>query len=263
MTRERLVQLRDRAALSHFLMRDAALHIYEIGDLDAFFFADTQWFAWQRHDGLQSIALLYSGTETPTLLVLERENAAASQALLEALGPQLPSRFFAHLSPGLRAYLPREASISYLGPHKKMLLRGSEYLADGDITPVALRPNDEGELRAFYEAAYPENWFVPRMLETGQYLGVRVAGTLVAAAGVHVYSPEYGVAALGNIATHPHCRGKGYAKAVTAALCTQLGKTVSSIGLNVHADNAAALACYRTLGFDEVAEYGEYLVTNR
>jgi len=85
----------------------------------------------------------------------------------------------------------------------------------------------------------------------------------VAAAGVHVYSASRGVAALGNIATHPDRRGRGLGRAVTARLCASLLATVRHIGLNVHAENAAAIACYRGLGFEAVARYGEFVVTKR
>ena len=37
----------------------------------------------------------------------------------------------------------------------------------------------------------------------------------------------------------------------------ELQRTVDHIGLNVKADNAAAVACYRRLGFRPVAEYEE------
>jgi len=35
---------------------------------------------------------------------------------------------------------------------------------------------------------------------------------------------------------------------------------VCHIGLNVKADNDAAISCYRRLGFETVAPYGEYMV---
>ncbi len=76
-------------------------------------------------------------------------------------------------------------------------------------------------------------------------------------AGVHVYSSSYRVAALGNIATDSAWRGQGLAQRATAQLCRWLLDTVDTIGLNVNADNAAAIACYRKLGFEVAAEYDE------
>jgi predicted GNAT family acetyltransferase len=96
------------------------------------------------------------------------------------------------------------------------------------------------------------------MLETGQYFGVRQGGKLVSAGGIHVYSRQYGVTALGNVATHPMHRGKGYGTAVTARICRSVG--VSAIGLNVKTDNTGAIASYTRLGFEIVASYGEYLL---
>ena len=50
---------------------------------------------------------------------------------------------------------------------------------------------------------------------------------------------------------------------VTARLCRSLRETVDHIGLNVQADNDAALACYRKLGFEIVAPYGEFTVEQK
>jgi predicted GNAT family acetyltransferase len=101
------------------------------------------------------------------------------------------------------------------------------------------------------------------MLQTGQYIGVRHDGELLAVAGVHVWSPSYGVSALGNVTTHPRARGHGLAKAAVAALCDRLRKTVDHISLNVHADNAAAIAVYTSLGFTPVAHYSEFTFSAR
>jgi predicted GNAT family acetyltransferase len=96
------------------------------------------------------------------------------------------------------------------------------------------------------------------MLETGRYYGPRDAGGLLSVAGVHVYSRRYRVAALGNIATHPAHRGKGYGTRVTGRLCRTLLDEVEHIGLNVKTDNEPALRCYRRLGLEVVARYAEF-----
>ena len=110
----------------------------------------------------------------------------------------------------------------------------------------------------FYARSYPGNWFDERMVATGQYYGLRENGQLVSIAGVHVYSQRYRVAALGNIVTHPAWRNRGYATLVTTRLCQELLDEVDHIGLNVKVDNIAAFACYKRLGFEIVAPYGEF-----
>src|SRR5258708_20552871 len=97
----------------------------------------------------------------------------------------------------------------------------------------ALVATEAAELEAFYEASYPGNWFDARMLETGCYYGIRHEQRLVSVAGIHVYSAEYRVAALGNITTHPDFRGRGLAKQVTAQLCGALQGHVHHIRINV------------------------------
>ena len=111
-----------------------------------------------------------------------------------------------------------------------------------------------------YKEGYPGNWFNARMLQTKQYFGLRIENRLVSIAGIHVYSEKYKVAALGNIVTHPDYRGNGFGKAVTAGLCQSLSEHVDNIGLNVKADNAAAIALYEKLGFEIVGTYYELMV---
>jgi predicted GNAT family acetyltransferase len=103
----------------------------------------------------------------------------------------------------------------------------------------------------------------PLKYETKQYYGVKEDGRLVSVAGVHVYSPRYGVAALGNVATRPAWRGRGLAKRATARLCQSRLEHVPHIGANVKADNLPAIACYRRLGFETIASYGEFMVRQR
>ena len=123
---------------------------------------------------------------------------------------------------------------------------------------MPLGPDDLDEVLAFYARAYPGTWFEPRMLETRRYVGIRDAGGLACVAGVHVWSPEWRVAALGNVATLPEARGRGLATAACAHLCrVLLDDGIDTISLNVRADNAAAIAAYERLGFAQAADYVE------
>ncbi len=259
-TNSHLIEVRDRSRLAAFLKRDLPLHIYEVGDLDPLFWPDTRWFAWERDGALSAVSLLYSGLEVPTLLLLERTNVGDAALLLAALRDVLPTHLYAHLSPELDKHLP-VAGYTSLGLHHKMTLKSHDALASIDTAHVeALGPEHTEELVAFYAESYPGNWFMPRMLSTAEYVGVRSGSALQAVAGVHVVSPELGVAALGNITTLPNARGQGLGRVVTARVCQSLLRRVTTIGLNVHAENQAAIRCYRALGFEIVASYNELVV---
>ncbi|MEV0808810.1 GNAT family N-acetyltransferase [Micromonospora sp. NPDC050200] len=247
----------DRATLAALLRRDPVLHAYQLGDLDDFFWPYTSWF--RRGD---QVALLYHGVAPPVLLAFaapgDRDQLAA---LLAELAPMLPAHLHAHLSPGLDDVLGRWFAVDPAGAHLRMALTDPARLAE--VTPAGevLDDADLPALRALYAAAYPGNWFDPRMLATGQYVGIRREGGLVAVAGVHVWSPTYRVAALGNVTTHPRARGQGSAAAAVAALCARLREHVDHVTLNVKADNLTAVRLYRRLGFTRVADFGEYTLT--
>lgn len=253
---------KDEAAA--FCRRNPLLYAYMLGDLDDFFWPHTIWYALRQAGRVQHLVLLYTGCTMPTLLAFA-EPAGAPRELLRALLPLLPRRFYAHLSGDLPDVLAADYHIQAHGAHHKMGLTDRARLADrADAEAVALTPADGDQLRALYAASYPGNWFMPRMLETGCYFGIRRGGDLVSVAGVHVFSPTYKVAALGNIATRPDMRGRGLATAVTARLCQELLRDgIEWIGLNVKADNAGAIACYERLGFTRVADYGEYTLELR
>ncbi|GIV99316.1 GNAT family N-acetyltransferase [Roseiflexus sp.] len=257
--------LHDKRTIETYLRRNPALHVYELGDLDDFFWSRTIWYGLQEGDYIQALALLYTGGDLPVLLAMAPPPATALAALLAQAMPLLPPHFYAHLSPEARDALTSHYILEPHGPHLKMTLTNPDRLAGIDTSAVErLTSAATDELQAFYARSYPGNWFDPRMLETGQYFGVRDAnGALLSVAGVHVYSTEQRVAALGNITTLPSARSRGLATMATAALCRSLLRTVDLIGLNVRADNTAAIACYRRLGFDVVAEYEEHLLHYR
>lgn len=251
--------IHDRARLAKLLRRDIGMNLYALGDLDDFFWPRTVWYAL---DGSEAVALLYLGTDTPTLLLFDGGRDGA--ALLDAVEPLLPAAFYAHLHPALVPRLAERRAFDAHGLHHKMILARPDELGAVDTTGVeAVAPGDLDELLALYADSYPGNWFDPRMLETHCYVGARRDGRLIACAGIHVYSPRHRVAALGNITTLPAFRGKGLGRAVTAACCQHLLRSVDVIGLNVKADNEAAIRCYRSLGFEHAGDYVEGAVSVR
>jgi len=141
-----------------------------------------------------------------------------------------------------------------------MALTDSSHLDIDTSKAIALSVENTNELEQLYKLSYPGNWFEPQMLKTGCYYGIRHGDPLISVAGVHVYSKDYKVAALGNITTHPQWRGQGFGTIVCAKLCQVLLETVEHIGLNVKADNLSAIACYQKLGFTSIATYTGYLL---
>ena len=252
-----VVELNDRAAIAGALRRNRFLHVYELGDLDDFFWPHTRFVGWHGGGSLTQVALLYTEPEPPVLLALADEPLGDMARLLEELLPDLPDGLYVHVSPSLLELFERRYRVGSHGLHLKMGLADTSRLDDGEPAEP-LGPSDLDEVTAFYERAYPGTWFAPRMLETRRYVGVRRGGRLACVAGVHVHSPVWRVAALGNVATLPALRGQGLATQACRDLCRRLlADGIDTIALNVRAGNAPAIASYRRLGFEVAGEYVE------
>jgi RimJ/RimL family protein N-acetyltransferase len=255
-----LTKLHDRTQIAAFLQQDPPLYLYSLGDLDDFFFPLTQWYAWRTPSmGTAALAMLYAGFQPHILhAICPAENLPAMRLLLEELYPVLPAQIYAHFSPGLQDTLKSHFQIYPEGRHWKMTLTRPELLPTTAANQVRkLSSGDLPALGQLYQHSYPNNDFDTRLLETGQYFGLYLQGKLVCSAGIHVYSPQYGVAAIGNVVTHRDYRSRGYARETVAVLCRSLQQTVSLIGLNVKADNYPAIHLYQGLGFTYSVEYDE------
>lgn len=254
------MKLRNKNEIEAFLRKNVPLHIYSIGDLDEFFWQNTEWHSLKEGNEIQALALIYTGLPVPTLQGLS-EPAEPMRELLQSIFHILPDRFHAHLSPGVEEVFKERYIMENCENHYKMILN-KRLPDDVDCSHVIrLTEMDLNAMHQLYEEAYPENWFDPRMLQTGQYFGIKIDNTLVSAAGIHVFSKQYKVAALGNIVTHPDYRGRGFAQSTTAQLCRSLSEHVDHIGLNVKADNTPAVALYEKLGFEIAAHYSECMIS--
>jgi len=79
---------------------------------------------------------------------------------------------------------------------------------------------------------------------------------LIAAAGTHLFAPEEGAAAIGNVYTRRDRRGRGLSRIVTSAVLHRL-RHLKTVGLNVRNDNAAAIRVYESLGFVKHCDFFE------
>jgi ribosomal protein S18 acetylase RimI-like enzyme len=253
--------LHDKASILSFLKENQGLQLYLIGDLDDFFWPKTIWFALREADKTKSIALLYLGMDTPTLLSFYNGDPQFLYQLIERIRHILPEKFNAHLSPGLIDIFGPQNIVSYYGSNYKMILTKEACDPnDENIRKLSLR--DLAIINELYSVSYPQNWFDSRMLETNKYCGYFINDKLVGVSGIHVFSEEYKVAALGNIATHPDYRRQQIGYKLTSALCFDLQKITDLIGLNVRSDNEYAIKCYKKIGFEIIGTYDEFCIKN-
>ena len=254
-----LLRLDQKGPLEDFLRQDVYLHIYALGDLDDYFWPHTEWLGLCDDGSLHALLMLYHGLEPPILLALARSaDIYSTRVLLEMCLAELKTPFYVHASPELADFFRQHYVTHNHGEHLKMRLQEPDPAAQVDVIGTELAtPDDVPELEELFAHSYPDHAFDPRMVRMGQFYCIRKSGKIVSAAGIHVYSPHYGVAAIGNVVTHPEFRGQGMGTRVTARTICSLQETVPHIGLNVKSDNTTAIQIYQKLGFVVHRQYYE------
>jgi ribosomal protein S18 acetylase RimI-like enzyme len=259
-----ILSIHDKEAIRHFTDRNPLLYLFERGDLDDFFWPYTTWYASCEGDVIRQLALLYHAGDFPVLIAVPEQPVEHMPPFLTELRRLLPRCFYAHLHPEHAGILADNYKMQTLEQVYRMGLTNIDRLGSADASSIiALKESHLQALEAFYQQANPQNWFTPRMLATGRYYGIFEYNQLVSVAGVLVYSTTYNAAAIGNVATHPNFRGKGYAHRTCAHLCKMLLQDgITNIGLNVHIHNTIAMSVYRSLGFESIAQIGTYMFTS-
>lgn len=201
--------------------------------------------------------MIFFGSEIPSVLAFGI-GEEFEQLLAETLDV-LPERFFCHFQESSRAIFRTRFAEQPFGTHRKMQLVKLKPAPPNEMGAKIqhLDTSHAQELTGFYSRAYPDGYFIPRLLEMGKFVGAFVDGKLVSVAGVHVASDQYKVAALGNIATDPEFRGRKLARLLTHELARQFKSEGKLICLNVKDNNAAAIRCYEQVGFEIRHSYEE------
>jgi len=122
--------------------------------------------------------------------------------------------------------------------------------ADYHVKCVRLGPGDVGALQEFWVSVgvrVPREVLLEALSDHVCY-GVFVDGRLASVARTYVRTPRVWV--VGGVFTHPDFRGRGFAKAVTAAVTREALLSGAYALLHVREDNYPAIRAYRRVGYE-------------
>lgn len=245
-------ELTDKTKILAYLETERLYAAYAIGDLEPGLFEQCTWAGAERAGQLCALALYFRGLRLPAFVLMGDADglAAVFQKLLYPERVYLTCR--AEQLAMLECFYVWEERI----PMWRMALEPLRFRpVQGNC--VRLGPKHLEVLTSLY-AYGGADAFMPAQLERGVFYGVFAEDKLVAAAGTHLVSPTYRVAAVGNVFTHPDYRGRGFGTEVTSAVVAELlQRDIADIVLNVSQDNATAIALYERLGFVRVCPFFE------
>ena len=245
-------RLHDPTEILTYLETDRLYAAYAIGDLDPVMSQACTWAGAERSGRLQAVALHFRALKLPALFLMG--DSSGVQAILRS--ELRPTRVYLtclrqHLTASQRYYCWEEVI-----PMWRMVL-GTGHSQTVDQDCVRLSQAQLEQLAALY-ALGGGDAFGPSQLVRGVFYGIVADGRIVAVAGTHLVSAAYGVAAIGNVFTHPNYRGRGYAKAATSHVVSELlSMGIRDIILNVSQENHVATHLYERLGFEPYCPFLE------
>ena len=227
-----------------YLETDRSYAAYAIGDLEPSMFEQSTWAGAEKAGRLQALVLHFRGLKWPALFLMGETDGL--RAILEHV--LCPERVYFTCRAEQLAMTHDFYAWDEVIPMWRMVLQPARFRpVIGDC--VRLGPAHSNQLAELY-AFGGGDAFSPTQVQHGVFYGVLSDGQLVAAAGTHLVSPTYGVAAVGNVFTHPDYRGRGYGTVTTSAVVAELVELgMRDIVLNVSQDNAIAVHIYERLGF--------------
>ena len=235
----------DRDEVAAFLRSDRRYAAYAIGDLDGPNRARCRW--GMAYDDLgRPIGLaMHQDGVIPQPLFVMGDPAGVAEVLSSVIRPRDAYLLGTETLDAAAATLYQLERPVML--HRMVVDRQNFVPFEGGA--VRLSGRDIEDLNRLYQLGF-RGAFPSAVLEEGIYYGVRVGGRLVSAAGTHVISAHEGIGVVGNVMTQLEYRGHDFAKIVTSAVTAELLTRVQDVALNVHTDNAPAVAAYQRLGFE-------------
>ena len=273
MARFRVRQLMDRETILRYLESDRIYAAYAIGDLRPGAFGRSTWYIAECGRRLSprrvasgddseregsALCMQYRGRQPNVIFTMGHE-----EGVFEALHQNLkPSLALFSISPD---HLKAVKSLYRTGHEENMIrmhLTAKIFSTLSSDSVFRITPNLYRELNKLYRLG-SRAYFTPQDIREGVYYGIWCDGKLISIAGTHVYEPQYGIAAVGNVFTHSDYRNRGFATACTAAVSNELLKTCRDVVLNVNASNGPAIMVYTKLGYREHCRFVEVIGARR
>ncbi len=243
-TRLRARAVSDREEIAAYLRTDRLYAAYALGDLDGPNRARVAW------------GMAHDDAGQPTALVMHHEGLVPQPLFLMGAPDGCRTVLDSVLKPR-DAYLQgtelHGAAIRDMYELERPIEMLRMAVGRDSFAPFAgpaerLTALDIDDLNRLYQLGFRAG-FPASVVEEGVYYGIRVRDRLVSAAGTHAINPRESIAVVGNVMTHVDFRGHDFAKMVTSAVTSELLDHVRDVALNVHADNAPAVAAYDRLGY--------------
>jgi ribosomal protein S18 acetylase RimI-like enzyme len=248
----------DRDEIAAFLRSDRRYAAYALGDLDSTLRGRCTWgIAYDGEGRPTGLAMHHDGL-VPQPLFLMGDPAGCRAVLASVIKPR--DAFF-QSTPRLESAVEDLYEFERPTALLRMVVDASTFVPYLGAAE-RLSPADIDDLNRLYQLGFRAG-FVSAILDDAVYYGVRIRGRLVSAAGTHVINRREGIAVIGNVMTHADFRGHDFAKMVTGAVTAELLDQLPDVALNVHADNAPAIAAYTRLGYREHCRLSERLGRRR
>lgn len=238
--------------LAELFQSDRETHLYGLADLEEPFWPNSTWY----RDGDAVVGLVSVGEEWMTVYAMSRDAPEATLDLLGRVQDSVPPGTWVTGPKGLHSSMSTLRNCRDIGSHWRMILDEPVEM-DRSVEVVTLGEKDAEAARALYASDEGGAFFLPTMLSNNPFVGIWEDGELMAAAGTHVASKRYGVAAVGAVITRPSHRGRGLGTIAVADLCKRLAGEYQTVGLNVETTNEPALRIYDRIGFRRVFQYEE------
>jgi ribosomal protein S18 acetylase RimI-like enzyme len=257
-SRMRARTVTDRGEIAAFLDTDRPFAAYALGDLDGPNRRRVAWgMAYDDAGAATAIAMHHEGL-VPQPLFLMGDPGGVRAILDSVIKPR---------DAYLMATAELDAAVAPLYELERPVAMLRMVVDRKTFAPLAgpaerLTALDIDDLNRLYQLGFRAG-FPASVVEDGIYYGIRVRGRLISAAGTHAVNEREGIAVVGNVLTHADYRGHGFAKMVTSAVTADLLRRVTDVALNVHADNAQAVAAYARLGYRTYCQLSERLIRRR
>lgn len=239
----------DKSQIRWLLHKDRRWCVYALGDLSPRMFPKCEWFT-------PDLTLVLHDYGTSILF------AHGTGSIREALD-HVTWPVHLQVQPDALAEVARYATVTNVKHMIRMAWTGGSTRASDRVT--RLGASDVPALERLYadgeSTGESPDFFYGSMVTDGVFFGVYKGDDLLAAAGTHLVSRDEGAAAIGNVYVRRDRRGRGLGRAVTAAVVHDLAG-IATIGLNVRADNVAAIRVYESLGFVKHCDFTEGLATH-